>query len=775
MDAARCARRLGSHVTVLYRRTQEEMPALAHEIREAADEGVEFRFLTQPVEFVGGRSHLRGIRCVRMELGKPDESGRRRPIAVEGSEFVVDVEAALLAVGQVVDSSSLVSADVEVTKRGTPVVDARTGRTSKLKVFCGGDMVTGPGIAVEAVGAGRRAAEAIHRFLTCGDPAPSVATYAHVKQDVTRDDIGNPATAPRIRTPVRPAGERVGDFAEYETDLSGPQAVAAGQRCLECGCMAFHDCRLRDYSTDAEASQETYAGAVPRKLHDERHPFIVREAGKCVSCGRCVRVCADVCGVSAIDFVGRGIETEIQAPFDRAWQDSACVACGACVDACPTGALCDRTLLEKQVPLDLERTETACSLCGLGCGIASLTLSGTYMGSVPSSDEDVLCARGRYGWHAIKDAPRITSPMIRHGSALVEVSWSEALDEAKNRLVAARRSSVVFGTGLLTCEEGWLTSRLAEALEAGAPIFDVNAAKSRTDVRPGDIVGLDALDEPERLIVAVGPRAPYEQVALDVILRRAIRRGSVVISVGAQVPGAHVELPLGDLERLLSDLGSAHGFPYDLAGAHLPASAQRHGAPGLRIPLFLIEERTISGSALEHIAAFLRTGGARLAVVPATANAIGLRRLGFTEALNASARAWLTVGADPVATAAGRQHLPGVETLVAISAIQTVTTARAHVVFPMRLPYETRGTILTASGTKRLSTVKRTAIGEETWEVLSRLASALECEPTPETFDELSRTAMRAVEKGPGSIVRAGVTPAGTARAIDRRLAELDI
>jgi hypothetical protein len=334
---------------------------------------------------------------------------------------------------------------------------------------------------------------------------------------------------------------------------------------------------------------------------------------------------------------------------------------------------------------------------------------------------------------------------------------------------------VVFGTGLLTCEEGWLTSRLAEVLEAGTPIFDVNAAKNRAGVRPGDIVGLDALDEPERLIVAVGPRAPYEKVVLDVILRRAIRRGSVVISVGAQVPGAHVELPLGDLERLLSDLGSAHGFLHDLAGARLPASAQPQGAPGLRTPLFLIEERTISSSALEHISAFLRTGGARLAVVPATANAIGLRRLGFTEALNASARAWLAVGADPVATAAGRQHLPGVETLVAVSATQTMTTARAHVVFPMRVPYETRGTILTASGTKRLSAVKRAAIDEETWEVLSRLAAALECGPIPETFDGLSRTAMRAVEKGPGGIVTAGVTPAGIACAIDRRLAELGI
>jgi len=775
MDAARCARRLGSHVTVLYRRTQEEMPALAHEIKEAADEGVEFRFLTQPVEFVGGRTHLRGIRCVRMELGKPDESGRRRPIAVEGSEFVVDAEAALLAVGQVVDSSSLVPSGVELTKRGTPVVDARTGQTSRPWVFCGGDMVTGPGIAVEAVGAGRRAAEAIHRFLTCGDPAPSVATYAHVKQDVTRDDIGNPATAPRIRTPVRPIDERVGDFAEYETDLSEPQAVAAGQRCLECGCMAFHDCRLRDYATDVEASQETYAGAVPRKLRDERHPFIVREVGKCVSCGRCVRVCADVCGVSAIDFVGRGIETEIQAPFNRAWQDSACVACGACVDACPTGALYDRTLLGKQVPLDLEKTETACSLCGLGCSIASLTLNGVYMGTAPSSEEGVLCARGRYGWHAIKDAPRITSPMIRYGSALMEVSWGEALDEATKRLVAARRSAVVFGTGLLTCEEGWLTSRLAEVLEAGTPIFDVNVAKNRTGVRPGDIVGLDALDAPERLIVVVGPRAPYEKVVLDVILRRAIRRGSVVISVGAQVPGAHVELPLGDIERLLSDLGSAHGFLHDPAGDRLPASAQPQGAPGLRIPLFLVEERTISISALEHISAFLRTGGARLAVVPATANAIGLRRLGFTEALKTSARAWLAVGADPVATAVGCRHLPGVETLVAVSATQTMTTARAHVVFPMRVPYETRGTILTASGTKRLSAVKKAAIDEETWEVLSRLASALECGPIPETFDELSRTAMRAVEKGQENIVTAGVTPAGIACATDRRLAELGI
>jgi formate dehydrogenase major subunit len=486
-------------------------------------------------------------------------------------------------------------------------------------------------------------------------------------------------------------------------------------------------------------------------------------------------VCADVCGVSAIDFVGRGIETEVQAPFNRAWQDSACVACGACVDACPTSALYDRTVLGKQVPLDLTRIDTVCSLCGLGCGVASLTLNGAYMGSVPSSAEDVLCVRGRYGWHAIKDVARITSPMIRCGSALMAVSWDEALAEATKRLVAARRSAVVFGTGFLTCEEGWLTSRLAENLEAGAPIFDVHAAESRIGVRPEDIAGLDALDEPGRLIVAVGPRGPHEKVALDVILRRAIRRGSVILSVGADVPGAHAEFPLGDLERLLSDLASAHGLLHELAGVPLPSSIPGRETPGMRGPLVLIEERTISSSALEKIAAFLQTGGARLVVVPATANAIGLRRLGFAETLDTVARAWLAIGADPVSTAMGRQYLPGVETLVAVSSMQTMTTARAHVVLPMRLPYETRGTILTASGPKHVAAVAKAAVREETWEVLSRLAVALGCASIPESFDKLSETAMREAERGPGCIVAAGVTPAGVASIIDRRLDELGI
>ncbi len=264
---------------------------------------------------------------------------------------------------------------------------------------------------------------------------------------------------------------------------------------------------------------------------------------------------------------------------------------------------------------------------------------------------------------------------------------------------------------------------------------------------------------------------------LDVLLRRAMRGGSVVLSVGGEVPGAQVELPVESLAALLDRLLGAAELVDGLGDVDLPAAVGSvEFGSGIRKMIVVVEEQTISRDALERVAEFVvRSVGSRLLVVPATANAVGLRSLGFAEELRTSARAWLAVGADPVATAAGRQHLPGVETLVALSSVQTATTGRAHVVFPMRLPRETRGHVIGAAGEKALVMAARSPLDQETWETLVQLADALGGGPYPQQFEPLASTAMDDIRRGRRGGAAAGTTAASIACIVDRRLGELGV
>jgi glutamate synthase (NADPH/NADH) small chain len=166
MDAARTALRLGAEeVLVLYRRTEAEMPARLEEIHHAKEEGVKLHFLVTPVRFLGGNGVLEQVECIRMELGPPDDSGRRRPVPIEGSEFTLPVDTAIIAIGN--QPHPLVpktTPGLEVSRWGTIVADA-DGATSREGIFAGGDIVTGAATVISAMGAGRRAAAAIDRYL----------------------------------------------------------------------------------------------------------------------------------------------------------------------------------------------------------------------------------------------------------------------------------------------------------------------------------------------------------------------------------------------------------------------------------------------------------------------------------------------------------------------------------------------------------------------------------------------------------------------------------
>jgi glutamate synthase (NADPH/NADH) small chain len=173
MDAVRTARRLGAeHACLVYRRTRTEMPARREEVDHAGEEGIEFHMLAAPIEILGDdRARVRAIRCQRMELGAPDASGRRSPVPIPGAEFELDVEAVVFAVGQ--GANPLIrdtTPDLHVNKWGNLIADPATGATEKKGVFAGGDIVTGGATVISAMGAGRRAARAIHAYLTDGYP-----------------------------------------------------------------------------------------------------------------------------------------------------------------------------------------------------------------------------------------------------------------------------------------------------------------------------------------------------------------------------------------------------------------------------------------------------------------------------------------------------------------------------------------------------------------------------------------------------------------------------
>lgn len=167
MDSARTAKRLGAkHVYLIYRRSNEEMPARNEEIEHAKEEGIEFKLLTNPVEIIGKDGWADKIRCIKMKLGEPDESGRRRPIPIPGSEFNTEIEVVVMAIGQ--GPNPLLTStipELKLTRRGNIYAEVETGKTNTKGIFAGGDIVTGAATVILAMGAGRKAAKAIDEYI----------------------------------------------------------------------------------------------------------------------------------------------------------------------------------------------------------------------------------------------------------------------------------------------------------------------------------------------------------------------------------------------------------------------------------------------------------------------------------------------------------------------------------------------------------------------------------------------------------------------------------
>jgi len=337
MDACRTAVRLGAEeVSIIYRRTRAEMPAADIEIKEAEEEGVQFRFLTNPDEILGKDGRVTGVKLQVMTLGEPDEKGRRRPVPVEGEFVNLELDSIIIAAGQKNDPAGFDG--IPTTPKGTIAADEHFFTTSLEGVFAAGDVTNrGAGIAVEAIAEANAAAKAIDAYLngmelTYKEPVLS-------KREVENIDFTVYENQARAAMPQRDADERKNDFKEVNLGFSEEIARSEAVRCLKCGCHDYDKCRLIRYADQYNTDCKKFSGDFhPRFTETELH-FIERNQNKCILCNLCVRVCENEAKQGILGLVGRGFTTVVKPEFKGKEIASICKDCLKCANACPTGAL----------------------------------------------------------------------------------------------------------------------------------------------------------------------------------------------------------------------------------------------------------------------------------------------------------------------------------------------------------------------------------------------------------------------------------------------------
>lgn len=394
MDACRTAVRLGAkEVYVIYRRTEKEMPAEEIEIKESKEEGVIYKFLTNPVEIHEADGKVCGMTLQLMELGEPDASGRRRPVAIEGKTEYLALDSVIMAIGQKLDSNDFENV-VALTDRGTICADEDTFMTNLDGVFAIGDATNkGASIAIEAIGEADRCVKVVDAYLK-GQTLDFTPKYIS-KRDDDRIDVSAKSPEPRTTAQVLDAETRKANFDEVSLGLTVEEAKKEAQRCLECGCREYFKCKLLSVAQRYDINPERFAGEMPQKYTKDDNAFIERNTAKCILCGLCVRSCKEVMDISAIGLLGRGFKTSVSPAFALPLDQTKCTNCGLCVKLCPTGALTEKSALDKQVPLKEQYSIEKITVDGKECELLVSRYNNEVIRAVPQNDNARNCGLTR--------------------------------------------------------------------------------------------------------------------------------------------------------------------------------------------------------------------------------------------------------------------------------------------------------------------------------------------------------------------------------------------
>ncbi len=657
MDACRTAVRLGAdEVTCLYRRSRKEMPAHHTEVDEAEEEGVRLELLVAPVRVVtDDAGAVCGVECVRMELGEPDDSGRRRPVPVEGSEFTVECDQVISAIGQFprLDGTSE-DQGVKRTRWRTIAVADRVLQTDHPKVFAGGDAVLGAQTVIQAVAQGKRAAWSMDAYLRGEDLAAVSAQLKELRDEPFLQALADKATVdPRIvrmaeippqfidintgvaedaaqaAMPKLGPEERKGDFRQIEDGFPVDEAVREAELCLQCSCDANGQCDLQRRSIEAGVFINRFQGTESRAYEArEDTPFIAYDPNRCILCGRCVSVCKEVQQCNVLDFAERGFDALVSTSFGRSMVETTCEMCGNCVSACPTGALMDKLSRVEARIGETTAVKTVCPFCGCGCNVELQVSDGrvvqvtSQVGEGPG--EGNLCVKGRYGYQFIGHADRLTTPLVRRDGELVPASWDEALELITRRFGEIRERHGVeafagFSSARCTNEDNYVFQKFVRAV-LGTHNVDHCArlchASTVTGLRQslgsGAMTNSFADLELADVILIIGSNTTEAHPIAGLHVKKAMRNGAKVIVVDprdidmAKRADLHLQLRSGTNVAVINGIMTSI-----VRGGHGRRGLHRRAHGGLRGPAPRCLPRTRRSSWKRSPACRPRTSGRR--------------------------------------------------------------------------------------------------------------------------------------------------------------------
>jgi len=477
MDCCRTSVRCGAEkVYVIYRRAEEQMPANPIEVHESKLEGVEYMFLTNPVRVNKDKNgKLKSMTLIKMELGEPDASGRRRPVPIEGSEFDMEFDYALAAIGQKTDVNFLddinehANNELKLNRWGDIDAKENTLETSLENIFAAGDGVTGPATIIEAIQQAQIASRSCHQYLSKQPIEPEKKEFISKKEnfrELKKEDFAERYRQQmREEMPTLPAEKRY-NFKEVELGYSS-EKVADNEtgRCIECGCSEFYTCDLKQLSTEYNAEQKRFNGEFKEYEVDFSHPYIEIDNNKCILCARCVRICNEVSGANALGLVNRGFDTYVAPSMGESLTNTNCESCGLCISACPTGAITEKTK-HKPTPVEWDTIHSICNYCSVGCEVNYHHKSGYILRTTGKegliNKEGNICKYPKFGYNYMNHPKRITKPLLKVDGSFEEISFEKAYDVILDEIKFTEPEENAFYAGArLSNEEMYLIQKLA--------------------------------------------------------------------------------------------------------------------------------------------------------------------------------------------------------------------------------------------------------------------------------------------------------------------------